>query len=114
MKYGTLLACFKTTDGRCVCVLRGFEAMESPLGTAVTNEYDCPLLMLSNVVFTVTAREVLKDISVVHECTQSCKFVERAVPRKVEREDIPVCRLEFEHDLESNVMYCLNIYCMTT
>ena len=84
--------------------------MVSPLGhgTAVTNEYDCLLLMLSNVVFTVRTREVLKDIS------QSCKFIERAVPRKVEREDIPVCRLEFEHDLESNVMYCLNIYCMTT
>ena len=93
MKYGILLGCCKTTDGRCICILRGFEEMVSPLGATVTNEFDCPLLMLSNVVFAVTS-EVLKDISVVHEYTQSCKFVERAVPRKVEREDIPICRLE--------------------
>ena len=114
MKYGFLLACCKTTDGRCVCILRGLEAMVSPLGTAVTNEYDCPLLMLSNTVFTVKATEVLKDVSVVHECTESCQFVERAVPRNVEREDVSVSRLEFEHDFDSNIMYCLNIFCMTT
>ena len=83
MKYGILLECCKTTDGRCVCILRGLEAMVSPLGTAVTNEYDCPLLMLSNTVFTVKATEVLKDISVVHECTESCRCHRIRAPGKI-------------------------------
>ena len=88
--------------------------MVSPLGMPITNEYDCPLLMLSNVVFTVKTTEILRDIFVVHECTESCQFVEKAVSQNVEREDVSVCRLEFQHDFDSNIMYCLNIYCMTT
>lgn len=48
--------------------------MVSPLGMPITNEYDCPLLMLSNVMFTVKTTEILRDISVVHECTESCQL----------------------------------------
>ena len=69
MKYSILLACCKTSDERCVCILRAWKPWCIHCGTAVTNDYDCPLLMLSNVVFTVKATDVLKD---VHKCTESC------------------------------------------
>lgn len=56
-----LLAVKRPMEG--VCILRGLEAMVSLLGMPITNEYDCPLLMLNNVVFTVKTTEILRDIS---------------------------------------------------
>ena len=57
MKYGQLLVCGKTADGRSVCIVRGFEAMVSPLDIPITNEFDCPLLSLSRTIFNVCLSE---------------------------------------------------------
>ena len=46
------------------------------------NEYDCSLLILSHVIFTVKSSKIVKSVSVVHECSKTCKFV---TPRNVER-----------------------------
>lgn len=87
--------------------------MLSPLGEEITNEIDCPLLSLSNVVFATRSSFVMKAVSVVHECTDTCQFKNKEVPRNIEREPVSTSRTEFEHDFIGNSMYCLNIYCMT-
>ena len=88
--------------------------MVSPHGNPITNECDCPLLLLSHEIFTTRALEVLKAVSVVHECGETCRFVDKETPRNVERENISLSRLEYEHDFSSNLMYCLNIFCIGT
>ncbi len=113
MKYGILLLCCRSVQGRVVCLVQGFEALESPLGEPLVNEYDCPLLSLTRTVITVYAFNIIKAISIVHECTESCCFVNSVRHRNVEREQISVSSLVYEHDF-SNYLYCLNIYCMTT
>ena len=114
MKYGQLLVCVKTADGRLVCIVRGLEAMVSPLGIPITNEFDCPLLCLSRIIFTTTSSDIVKAVSIVHECTETCQFIDTDCSQQVEREDITMTRLEYKHDFTGNFMFCLNVYCMRT
>ena len=102
MRYGALLTCFKTSDGGCICIVRGLDTLVSSDGNPINNEYDCPLLILSNVIFTVKSSEIVRSVSVVHECSETCKFVNKETPRNVEREDISLSRLEYEHDFCTN------------
>lgn len=113
MKYGLLLLCCKTADGRVVCLLQGFETLESPLGEPFVNEHDCPLLSLTRTVITVPAFHVKKAVSVVHECTETCCFVNTVQHRNVEREQISQSNLVYKHDFH-NCMYSLNVYCMSS
>ena len=83
-------------------------------GTPITNEYDCPLLLMSHIIFTAKPSEILKAVSVVHECGETCRFVNKETPRNVERENISLARVEYEHDFSTNFMYCLNIFCIGT
>ena len=46
-------------------------------GTPITNEYDCPLLLMSHIIFTAKPSEILKAVSVVHECGETCRFVNK-------------------------------------
>ena len=59
--------------------------MVSPDGTPITNEYDCPLLLLSHVIFTTKPSEVLKAVSVIHKCGETCRYVNKKTPHNVER-----------------------------
>ena len=114
MKYGVVLACCKGSDGRAVCVVRGLDTLLSPLGDPITNAYDCPLLSLTRTIFTARTLDVLKAVSVVHECARTCEFKIKEYPRSVEREEVSLSRLEYVHDFCSNLLYCLNVYCMRT
>lgn len=114
MKYGQLMTCFRTIDGRMACLIRGLEAMVSPLGPPILNEFDCPLLSLSHTIFTVNSTGIKKAVSVVHNCTDTCRFIDVNCFRHVEREDVTIKRLEYKHDYSGNLMFCLNIYCMYT
>ena len=97
-----------------MCVVRGLESLASPLGGPITNEFDCPLFLLSRILFTVRATDILQAVSMVHECTRTCQFTTMAVPRMVERElHSATARTEFKHDYAGNMMYCLNLYCIT-
>jgi hypothetical protein len=87
-KYGILLACCKTEDGRSVCIVRGLETLEMPPGSPIMNEYDCPLLSLTRTIMAVKPLEILRAVSIVHQCTESCRFIEKESARNVEREDI--------------------------
>lgn len=87
--------------------------MMSPHGNQIMNEYDCPLLYLSHTIFTTKTSEILKAVSVIYECTETCQFVNKETPRSVDR-DVSLSRLEYEHDFTGNFMYCLKITCMGT
>ena len=97
----------KSADGRSACVIRGLEAIVSPYGIPITNEYDCPLLSLSHIIFTTKTSEVLKGVSVIHQCTETCQFIDKECGRNVEREDICLSRLEYQHDF-SGKLYVLS------
>ena len=51
-------------------------------------------------------------VSIVHECGESCKFIEQQTTRTVERETIEEnTRLIYKHDFD-NDFYVLNVFCM--
>ena len=85
--------------------------MQLPSGEEITNYADCPLLLLSNVIFVTRSSLVLKAVSVVHECSQTCHFMSADFPRNIEREQVTISsRIEYKHDYSGNLMYSLNIY----
>lgn len=77
-------------------------------GRMLVNEVDCPLLELKATIEIVPSLAVLDVISVVHQCTSTCRFKEdREVT--IEREEVKMNTLGFYHD-SSNKMYCHNVY----
>ena len=96
-----------------MCLVRELESLTTPLGDVLTNELDCPLYCLSRTIFTTAASTVIKAVSMAHECTETCHFDTTEVPRNVERESFSASRLEYIHDFTGNLMYCLNVYCIT-
>ena len=69
MLYGILLAVFKLQDGAVVCFIQGFQKLQSQDGARpFVNEYDCPLLELTRTIFSTPGRNILRAVSVVHEC----------------------------------------------
>lgn len=110
MEYGLLLAVLKTDEGGSVSLIRGFLWCQS------TNEFDCPQLKLSSVIFTVPSSHILKSVSVIHECRSTCKFIHKAVKSNFERETVTSnnTKLEYEHDYNGNLFYYINNYCIHT
>ena len=78
-------------------------------GETVSNEYDCPLYSLSKLIYCIPSKHVCHSVSVVHECTNTCTFVTKLVPKKLEHEDVNISSLIFEHNWSNN-MYCHNLY----
>ena len=81
-------------------------------GDPVKNETDCPLIILSDTVFTVKSSAVMKAVSILHECGSSCKFSIQSCSTIVEREERLSHKLHFQHDWCGNDLYHLNIYCI--
>lgn len=81
------------------------------LGEPICNEYDCPILCLSDLIYCVPAKCVSHAVFVVHECTNSCKFVATNTTQTIEHEYVNSVRTVYVHDL-TNKMYSHNIYCM--
>ena len=75
-------------------MVRKFERILTTDGTALTNEFDCPLLTLTSDVYCITPSLVCRPVSIVHECGTSCHFLNG----------------KFIHDY-SNFMFCFNIFC---
>ena len=74
MEYGLLLASVKCTEScSCYCVLQKLEKICAN-GISVKNEMDCPLLEARTRYEVIPSTNVLSAISVVHECTGSCKL----------------------------------------
>ena len=81
------------------------------LGQRIVNEYDCPFLSMTNLLYCVPSHTVNHAVSVVHECTHTCSFVNCSASKRVEHEDVQLPYSSFVHDW-SNKMYCLNVYCI--
>ena len=77
IRYGILLLCCKVADGRTACTVCSLEEILTPLGIPIMNEFDCPLLSLTHTIFTMKPPEILKAVSVVHQCTESCQFIDK-------------------------------------
>ena len=91
--------------------IRLFEAVKIGM-EAVSNIFDCPLYDKTERYKTVEAANVLQQVSMCHECTDKCRFVQGNRVTTIEREAVNQECLVFKHD-HSNTYYSLNIYCMS-
>lgn len=80
-------------------------------GEPICNEFDCPLLTMSHLVYCVPSECIKHAISVIHECTDSCTFITRLTSKVVKHESVSASDLSYAHDWSHN-LYCHNIYCM--
>ena len=64
----------------------GLQHKISPLGQQITDEIKCPLLEITHMIFLRRSSSILKAVSVVHKCSCSSKFINKHIPRLVERE----------------------------
>ena len=76
----------------------------------LVNAFPMNLIVLFLVLlFCIPADCVSHAISVVHECTNTCKYVSSSSSQRIEHEDVSISQLLYKHDY-SNKMYCLNVY----
>ena len=103
------MAALKPRDGESICLVRGLQSTQS------WNAFDCSVLKLSHVVFSIPSSHIMKSVSVLHECDPTCKFVQKTINRTVEREnlDIYCTKMEYEHHF-SNYNYYIDIYSIHT
>lgn len=109
VQYGLLMAC-AAKEHTWFCLVRVLEQVQLN-SEPISNDYDCPLLTMTNSVLAIVPSMVRMAVSIVHECTDTCIFVRCQRTRRLEREDVSTNSLVFRHDL-CNAMYCLNTYCI--
>ena len=83
------------------------------LGNPITNDFECPLLTLTDTVLLVPPHRVQTSVSIIHQCADTCTFTGAGIRHRIEREEVHVhcCNLLYKHDWSNN-LYCLNIFCM--
>lgn len=81
-------------------------------GENILNEYDCPVLSLTDLIYCIPSQCIKHSISVVHECTTTCTYVTNCISNVIEHETVQTASLIFKHDWK-NKLYCHNIYCMS-
>ena len=91
-----------------MCLLRGFTPVLEN-GTPKLSRYGCPLFTLSRTIFLVDSSIILTAVSFVHECTNTCSFVDAIVCQAQEREDVEGIELVFRHDW-NNLEFSFNIF----
>ena len=111
MDHGRLLGCFSTMFGSRYCLVRLLEEITTDEATLL-NSFDCPLINLTNIIYCVPSTFVSHSVSIVHQCTDSCKISRRDTIYQVEQEQLKLPSLVYTHDW-SNTMYCLNVYFMS-
>lgn len=109
LQYAQLLTCFECDD-RYYCIVKPFHLI-TVLHEKVCNEIDCPLLEKENRIKVIRSRNIIRAVSIVHQCTNTCSFTATLMTKTVEREDVNSQNVQYKHD-RSNNMYCLNIYKM--
>ena len=80
---------------------------DNPMASQLCNH----LVELSNDVFTTSSDSILKAVSIVHDCSNTCVFQESASVQTMERERVVCNQLEYHHDW-TNRLYCFNVYCI--
>ena len=105
-----LSAGVKTEDYESYCIVNTFDTIDVG-GHQLINEFDCPLLELTEKFEVVPSVDVLKSVSVIHACSGTCI----STPKKrtlLEREEVEVKTLKtIKHDYTNN-MFFLNLYCI--
>ena len=88
------------------CILQELEELH------INNEFDCPLLSLTNNYHFVIPDIVHTTVSILHQCTSSCKFITRSYVLNFEREQTSQSRLTFQHHLTDSMfffyLFCIN------
>ena len=110
---GLLTACFQVAgEGRerSWCLVQLLQPMDS-MGIQVCNEFDCPLLTMTDLFRCIPSHSISHSVSVMHECSSSCTYTHINTTTTVERESVDSRHLVFQHDFGSN-LYALNVYCM--
>lgn len=111
IQIGVLLSCFGINNPpQNFCMLQKLVPVISLLDQPSTNEFDCPLLNLTNDLHILSVSFVVKPVSVVHCCTDSCNFMDSVASINIEREYIASSKLVFVHD-PHNYLFCYNIFC---
>jgi len=82
------------------CLVQDFEVNGIPI---ITNDYDCPL-NLPSCVRSITPLAIARSVSIVHECTNSCSFVQSQTRQRVEC-SVLVHKLAFQHDFKHTVRF---------
>ena len=74
--------------------------MVTALDMPITNEYECPLVNLTNSVLTIPSQSIVIAVSVIHQCTEVCTFLESGTRRTIKREHVTATdnSLVFKHD----------------
>ena len=103
--YGLLILGVKIKD----CSMCLVQEMESMAG--VVNDIDCPFYSITKTFRLAPAISIDLEVSFVHQCDKNCKFLDSGAVH-IEREDVSLNKLIFEHSYSSNHLYCLNIFCM--
>lgn len=81
------------------------------LGEHIVNEFDCPLMTMSNILYCIPSKWILHAVSIVHECSNTCLYSTTTTSERVEQIDIQTSKLTLTHDW-TNKIFCFNIYCM--
>ena len=105
MNYGLLLADLKPRDGESICLVRGLQSTQSG------NGFDCPVLKMSHIIFSIPSLHIMKSVSVLHECGRTCKFVQKTTNRTVERAAISCTKMEYEHHFSNYNYYIPFVSC---
>ena len=104
-------ACQLRSGWQTFCRLQGCEDYVLNGQQPVLNKYECQLVSLTKNISTMDCNQVKCAVSLVHDCTVSCKFEERDSSRKIEQKLTNEKTLHFKHDW-SNMMYCFNVQCV--
>ena len=82
---GILAACFmEPKESKSFCLVHMLEPIDS-FGIPILNEFDCPLLTLIPQFKCISSDCIIQSISVIHQCSSSCKFTLTNIPTIVER-----------------------------
>ena len=108
---GALIGCFQVHTTTTYCVVRHMDPVVTPDGVPLLNEYDCPLMTRTSIVRFIPSVQVVRSVSVVHQCDRGCKTADTSTTTTVERQQVSVRKTIFQHDW-NNDLYCLNVYCM--
>ena len=88
MQYGQFLLSLKSCDESDLCIIRGLEPILSSNGDPILNELDCPLMILTQTIFVTKSSSILGAVSIICECSGSCKFARRQYETSIEREEL--------------------------
>ncbi|SMN02232.1 hypothetical protein SPONN_626 [uncultured Candidatus Thioglobus sp.] len=112
VEYGLLVASVSLQQSReQYCLIQMLEPVCVD-NEPITDNLECPLLTLSNNFYAVQPQCIQTSISIVHQCTHTCTFIDKSSSLHVEREVVLRTHLFLNMIGASNNMYCRNILCI--